>query len=459
VLELITIRIVRLTFVLVVVASLLTVSVLWQNRPIDWSSERQVTNGVGDSRLVDIKGGSNGVVHLVWEDDREEKVDVYYKRSTDDGVTWGEDVKLTNLTPQTIEPIPRLVTSENVVLILFSNRTENGEHVFYVLSQDAGAHFSPPKQLSFASGDQSNAAASMVGKVIHVVWQGYLRGQAQTIYVKSPDGGLTWDDEVALKDSGLLDRHPSLYAVGDNVFVAWSRNDLGREAVFFRASYDSGETWEQEVQLSDFEPPIFLIFPSVASDGSAVHVIWNWKELYYARSMDAGKTWSPPTAITYGGEVHLAPEISAVGSQIQVVSAAFLTQGEPRRVGISADIQYLKSADGGDQWTEPLVLTEHESDVLSLAPAISIREGATFVAWQDNRKGGFAAYLISKPDFAAIHTYWQQLVYPLLFVLAATSIAYAALELKNRRRTPKRQRGARRTTRIRSRRKRVTRTA
>ena len=35
-------------------------------------------------------------VHVVWEDERDGNQEIYYKRSTDDGVSWGSDTRLTN---------------------------------------------------------------------------------------------------------------------------------------------------------------------------------------------------------------------------------------------------------------------------------------------------------------------------------------------------------------------------
>lgn len=426
------IKLVRFGFIAVILASLLAASLLWQARPFEWSDERYVTGGLADSRLADVKRGGGGLVHLVWEDDRTGSMEVYYKRSADDGLTWGRDIRLSQLTPQTVEPLPRIVAMQSIILVLFSNRTEGGERVFYVLSHDGGVHFSKPMQLSFGAGDQNNPAAAIVGRTIHVVWQSYLRGQAHVTYIRSLDGGLTWERELSLTDSGLLDRHPSIAATGSNVFVSWARNDLGREAVFFKASRDSGETWQKEIQLSSFEPPIFLIFPSIGSNGTAVHVVWNLGQLYYSRSIDGGVTWDPPTPLTYGERVHLAPEISVKGSEIRIVSAAILTEGEPRHLQISADIQYLQSLDGGTQWTEPLFLTEHASEVLSLAPAISSEDGDTFVAWQDNRRGSFGIFIISNPDFAVTHAYEQELMASLALVLSISTAFYVALEVKHR---------------------------
>jgi hypothetical protein len=144
--------------------------IFWQNRTLGWSHENQITQGSGDSRLVDLTTDPSGnTLHLVWEDTRDNSTQVYYKRSVDDGVTWGPDIRLSNLTAGTVEPEPRIGTVGNTVLVFFSNKTHTGEHIFYVSSVDGGNYFSPPAQLTNDIGDQSHAAVALVGSTIHFV--------------------------------------------------------------------------------------------------------------------------------------------------------------------------------------------------------------------------------------------------------------------------------------------------
>ncbi|WP_337867127.1 hypothetical protein, partial [Ignavibacterium sp.] len=39
---------------------------------------------------------SGSVVHVVWRDQRDGNDEIYYKRSTDGGISWGADTRLTN---------------------------------------------------------------------------------------------------------------------------------------------------------------------------------------------------------------------------------------------------------------------------------------------------------------------------------------------------------------------------
>jgi hypothetical protein len=374
-----------------------------------------------------LNAASHGTsLHLVWEDDRENSMQIFYKRTVDDGVTWEQDVKLSDLTTQTLEPMPRLAVDGRNVLVVFSNRTGTGEHLFYVRSVDEGAHFTNATQLTNDLGDQSNPVVAFVGSNVHIVWQNYLQGQAQIVYLRSLDAGLTWESQILLTATNALDRHPAIFAYGEKVFVAWSRNVQGVEAVFSRASYDSGASWQPETQLSNYEPSVFLEFPSLGSNGTFVHVVWNGAGVIYARSKDAGATWDPVIPITNATREYLAPRISVSGSLLRVVSAAILTQGR----NITSDVFYLESGDGGNRWSGPIVLTSHGPKTLSLAPAISSQGDATFVAWEDDRNSRFAVFWASKPDFIVLSGLKKQLLASVETVLVAAVFVFVVFELK-----------------------------
>jgi hypothetical protein len=430
------IRTMRIAFAVVVILTALIAGAIWQNRPFVWSQERQITNGSGDSRLVDISADPSGTnLHLAWEDNREETTEVYYKRSLDDGVTCGPDTRLSYLTPNTVEPEPRLATDGKTVLVFFSNRTSTGEHLFYVASDDGGSNFSFPTQLTRESGDQSSAALVFVGSTVHLVWQGYLPdGEEHIFYARSPNAGITWPPETALTNTTTAqDRHAAIAAVGDKLFVAWNRFYKGTEAIFVKASFDSGVTWKPEVQVSDYEVPSFPEFPAIGSNGTSVHLVWNSQGIQYSRSSDSGATWATSIPLTNATRQYIAPRISVAGSQIHVVTAAISAEGDPRHLKVTSDVYYVSSSDGGEKWNEPASLTSHNSAVLSLAPVIWSYGNATFVAWQDNRNGLYAIFFLSRPDFARMRGFEWQLLVPIATVLITATVLYVGLELRRPR--------------------------
>lgn len=426
-------RIIRITFAVILILIGLIGGMFWQSRPMGWSGERQLTQGSGVSRLVSLRLDPSGyVLHMTWEDTRDNATEVYYKRSPDDGVTWGPDIRLSNLSAGSVEPEPRIGTDGKSVLVFFSNKTSTGQHIFYASSSDAGANFSPPLQLTNDIGEQSTAAVAFIGHTIHLVYQNYFsNGDEHLFYIKSPDAGLTWQQKVALTDAPRAqDRYVAIATDEDKVFVTWSRFYQIQEAIYVRASLDSGVSWKPEIQISDYGPPSYQQFPDVASNGTQVHIVWAGQGIQYSRSTDSGSTWSSPISLTNVTRQYFAPRLAVVNSKVQVVAAAVSTIGTPPSIKIDSDVYYLSSSDGGVNWIQPFSLTTHKFGVLSLAPVIQSHGDASFVAWEDNRNGRLAIFFLSKPDFAMLGNFEWQLFASIAISLVILTIVYVRLELQ-----------------------------
>jgi hypothetical protein len=351
--------------------------------------------------------------------------EVYFKRSLDNGVTWGDELRISHLTPGTLEPEPRVVASGQQVIVFFANRTATGEHLFYSVSNDQGNDFSTPLKLTGDSGDQSNVAAAFVASTLHLVWQQHFSdGEEHIFYTKSQNSGRTWQAEVALTNvSAAQDQYPAIAAVGDKVFVTWSRFYEGAEAIYAKVSLDSGNTWQPEAQVSAYAGEAYPEFPAIASNGTHVHLVWGSSAgIQYSRSSDSGETWSSPIPLTNTSRQYVAPRIAVAASLIQVVTAGI--------IGGSSDVFYLNSSDGGQTWNAPLALTAHEPTALSLAPVISSNGEGTFVAWEDNRNGHFAVFFLSRPDFLLLGEFERQLFISAVIVLAAVTSVYLGIELR-----------------------------
>ncbi|MBI4811526.1 MAG: hypothetical protein HY800_08855, partial [Ignavibacteriales bacterium] len=61
---------------------------------------------------------ANGnVVHVVWRDDRDGNDEIYYKRSTDGGVSWGADTRLMN--DSAFSALPSISVSGSAVHVVW----------------------------------------------------------------------------------------------------------------------------------------------------------------------------------------------------------------------------------------------------------------------------------------------------------------------------------------------------
>src|SRR5688572_30580955 len=62
---------------------------------LTWSADSRLTNNSAETFRSTI-AVTGGFVHVFWHDDRDGNWEIYYKRSTDNGLSWGTDTRLTN---------------------------------------------------------------------------------------------------------------------------------------------------------------------------------------------------------------------------------------------------------------------------------------------------------------------------------------------------------------------------
>jgi uncharacterized protein (TIGR03437 family) len=135
--------------------------------------------------------------------------------------------------------------------------------------------------------------------------------------------------------------------------------------IFVTRSTDNGDHWSDPVQIDPGLPQGWWVQDiEAAYDGSnAVHAVWTYvtplgyqvREIKYARSVDAGTTWSEPMVVeglTGAGQdfdpdfIRLAiPEVAVQGPNVHITYAGGGVAGVGRR--------HLYSTDSGVTWSKP----------------------------------------------------------------------------------------------------------
>ena len=178
---------------------------------------------------------SSGNVYIFWHDDTPGNFEIFFKKSTDNGVTWGGNNRLTWNKGNSWYAAVAIDSSNNLHLTYYDNSIVNHE-IYYKKSTDGGTSWSPLTRLTWTSGNSYHPRITVdtYGQ-IHVVWYDSTPGNSE-IYYKMSAGGTSF--------SGLK-----------------------------RLTYTSGESWDP-----------FVIHDSTAD----IHVIWNDAtsgnhEIYYKK--------------------------------------------------------------------------------------------------------------------------------------------------------------------------------
>jgi hypothetical protein len=95
----------------------------------NWGSNIRLTNDVNNYSNKPSVAVSDSNVDVVWSDNRPENFEIYYKNSTNNGTNWGADTRITNDNSMSISPSVA-VSGTNVQVVWNDNRDENWE-VYY----------------------------------------------------------------------------------------------------------------------------------------------------------------------------------------------------------------------------------------------------------------------------------------------------------------------------------------
>ncbi len=328
-----------------------------------------------------IVAGENGSLHVVWYDYVTGIYQIFYKRSTDRGTTWSPDTALTDTAGMKADP-SLAVSGDTLHLVWEDGRYGYAREIMYRRSTDNGVTWSQEQRLTNDSYYSRNPAVAALGSTVHVTWSSDTVGR-ELFYMRSTDNGGSWVDRRQLTFDMQESWYPSMAAEGQNVHIAWRDWRDHCFEVYYLRSTDQGATWDTTaVRLSGGDGTGSYNPCLTASEGH-IHVIW-WDtrhmpfELYYRRSTDRGENWQPEFRLTVDTTGSYNPTIVAYRSNVHVVWEALYG---------TADIYHVSSDDYGASWKPETRLTN--VPYMSVAPSAALLDSGIHVVWTDFRDNDY----------------------------------------------------------------------
>ena len=369
------------------------------NANAQWQPDVRLTNDPAASS-VQTKGWSiatNGtVLHVVWSDKRNGNYEIYYKRSTDAGISWQADTRLTN--DINFSYSASVSVSGSVVHVVWIDDRDGNWEIYYIRSTDAGISWGTETRLTNNSAYSNNPCLAVSGSVVHVVWDDGRDAvyKNEIYYKRSTDAGLTWQADMRLTNDTNRSYRPSVSVLGSVVHVVWDElRGFGYYSsdIYYKRSTDAGVSWEVRKRLTYDDEQSDN--PSVAVSGSFLHVAWVDRrggdyEIYYKRSTDAGLTWGADIRLTNSIAFSLFPSIAVSGSVVHVV-----WNDERGAANVKPEIYYKRSTNSGLSWQADTRLTNDTAN--SYYPSIAVSGSVVHVVWQDNRNGLTEIYYKRNP--------------------------------------------------------------
>jgi hypothetical protein len=256
---------------------------------LTWLAETLVASTAQNCRNPSV-AAQDSFVHVAWADDSAGR-ELYYRRSTNFGATWGEKVRLTNDMQESWHP--SLALHDNYVHLAWRDWRDHSFEIYYKRSTDYGATWGADARLSgdVTTGSYNPCIAADSG-LVHAVWWDTRTEPFEIYYKNSTDEGTTWGDDVRLTNDTTGSYNMTVAARGATVHVMWEAL-YGTSFIMYKYSTDGGATWSTDTALTT-PPDYWSVSPSAAMDGDAVHLIWTefrdseYGEIYYKRNLGAG---------------------------------------------------------------------------------------------------------------------------------------------------------------------------
>lgn len=273
-----------------------------------WSTPKRINAPSNDGHTPHIIVDQNSIIHLVWSGAPAEEnyYEIYYKNSTNGGNTWSEDIRLTHAPDDSFTPT--IATYGNTLHLVWSDKRDGNFEIYYKKSTNGGETWGDDVRLTNDSGDSKlpSIAVDLTGN-IHVAWYDKRGDVYKIYYINSSDNGVTWNDEICISsDHGattLLAAPPSLVTdTYGNLHVIWQDGLFGNYKIYYREKIASNNTWSVEEEIVDV---LFSCLPSVVIDSNdGLHMVWldgDNNRLYYKSKGYGENEWSDAVNLTSSG--------------------------------------------------------------------------------------------------------------------------------------------------------------
>jgi hypothetical protein len=355
-----------------------------------WTPAKRLTWNLGSCVSPAIAIDSNNQIHIVWMDLSSGNFEIYYKRSADGGVSWSATKRLTwssGLGAASLYPTIA-IDSSNTIHVLWGHQTTDYPQIFYRRSTDGGMTWSAAKRLTWSSGGCSYPAVAIdSSSTIHIVWNDYTPGNQEVYYKKSTNGGATWGAAQRLTWTSGDSPCPAIATDSSNgIHLVWFDYTPGSCEIYYRKSSDGGSTWGTIKRLTWTSG--WSRDQAIAIDSNnTIHIVWcqypsvGWYEIYHMSSKNGGSTWSAAQRLTWTSGQSIYPTIDIDSSKtIHIVwQDDTPDQDYP-------EIYYKRSTDGGTTWSAIQRLTWTSGR--SMEPEIAT-DSINFIhlLWMDSTPG------------------------------------------------------------------------
>ncbi len=221
---------------------------MWVTRSLDggisWESAQVISegfSGVGQGTI----SASGQAIHMVWSEVHSGAQEIVYSRSLDGGVSWSSPSTL--MSSEMSCKDPWVCVNGVYVSVIWEDWRNGVPEVYFRRSTDSGVTWTKEFSLSLVDKYASEAPRIAVsGTVLQAVWSEDTSEGAAVVYVKSINNGSSWTRKQLISPQSTSPE-PTLAVSGKNVLVTFQREVDGTGEIFLTESRDTGTTWSTPV--------------------------------------------------------------------------------------------------------------------------------------------------------------------------------------------------------------------
>ena len=362
-----------------------------------------VSSNEGNSEIPEEAMSGNNI-YIAWIDDTSGNRDVFFRKSIDQGKTFGDTVNLSNMPGGAYNV--QIIAIYNYVFVVWEHTPDNNGQIFFKRSVDYGNTFDktvslgnntgfyglPQISAAVSSNEEKNNSNRINSRInIYTIWHDSSNG---IVLRKSIDGGETFDKPISLSKKYSLSFYPQLAVSSANVYATWvSTQNLGTKNetnnIVFSRSTDAGNTFNNMINLTNnaklsFDPQISI---------SNNHVYATWlngtfigksfpllRDILFKSSNDFGATFdnSAISLNNYTGGWTKDPKIKAFDNKVY---ASWVEKSPGKKNG---EIYFRQSIDNGKTFGDIINLSNNTKDSNSHQITLTQGNGNVYVIWVDD---------------------------------------------------------------------------
>jgi hypothetical protein len=327
-------------------------------------------------------------LYAIWTDTSPGNADIYFRRSVDGGATFKALVNL-SMTPGTSSLSRVALSGGSYVYVAWQERgiyRGDSNEIYFKRSTDAGQSFGSAVNLSNSPGSSEAPAIFALGPHVWVLWTEDV-GLHHQVYLRySSNGGATFAAPVNVSSSAGDAAQPAMAVAGPNVSVVYSDDDpCGWRQAKLRISSDGGASFGAETNVSSCFA--HAAFPRVIVAGKFVYVTWiqsgnsGVQDVFYRRSINSGATWDSVKNLSNNAGFSFGQQLAwtLAGTEL------YVAWPDQTSSGSTWDIFSLRSGNAGGGFGSVLNLSANAGD--SFAPQVLAVGRDVFAVWYDHTPG------------------------------------------------------------------------